>query len=53
MALGSQYLSLTIARPWLRAQVKVVQTQYQHLQDLTARLAKLEAQSSAVPVSLH
>lgn len=31
----------------------VVHTQYQQLQNLTARLAKLEAQASAVPVSLH
>ena len=37
----------------LQAQLTVVHTQYQQLQDLTARLAKLEGQASAVPVSLH
>ncbi|MFB3059961.1 MAG: hypothetical protein ACE10C_01170, partial [Candidatus Binatia bacterium] len=51
--LGSHVLIVTIARPRLRAQVKVMQIQYQQLQGLTARLAKLEVQASAVPVSLH
>ena len=37
----------------LQGQLVLVQTQYQHLQDLTARLARLEAQSSTIPVSLH
>ncbi len=37
----------------LRVQVTVVQTQNQQLQEFQARLAKLEAHSSVVPVTLH
>ena len=37
----------------VQAQLTIVHTQYQQLQNLTARIAKLEAHSSAIPVSLH